>query len=151
MARFLIVGGASTRALQLAAGLCADGHAVRATTRDPRRRGAIDAVGAECVVADPDVVGSLRYALDNVTILMWLLGRVTAAPLHAERWAMMLERTIDTTVRGVVYERGTDGGEALTRSKAGFNDIPFAIVDGSAAVAAWQPAARAAVDGLLAV
>jgi hypothetical protein len=146
MARFLIVGG-GCRALDLARDLSAEGHAPRMTTRDPARRAEIEAVGGECVIADPDVVGTLRYALDNVTILMWLLGRVDAEPLHGSRWKMMLERTIDSTVRGVVYERGTAGGEALTREMAEYNGIPYAILDAGADP--WKPAARVAVDGLL--
>ncbi len=148
MARFLIVGG-GCRALQLAEQLSAEGHAPRMTTRDPARRAAIEAAGGECVIADPDVVGTLRYALDNVTILMWLLGGVDAEPLHGSRWKMMLERTIDSTVRGVVYERGTDAGEALTREMAEYNGIPHAIID--AAAEPWVPSARAAIDGLLRV
>ena len=146
MARFLIVGGGQ-RALALARELSAEGHAPRMTTRDPARRAEIEAAGGECVIADPDVVGTLRYALDNVTILMWLLGDVDQEPLHGSRWKMMLERTIDTTVRGVLYERGTDAGEALTRHMAEFNGIPYAILD--VATDPWVPAARAAIDDLL--
>ncbi len=146
MARFLIVGGGQ-RALALARELSAEGHAPRMTTRDPARRAEIEAAGGECVIADPDVVGTLRYALDNVTILMWLLGTVDAEPLHGSRWKMMLERTIDSTVRGVVYERGTDAGEALTRQMAEFNGIPYAIVD--AAADPWVAPVRAAVGRLL--
>jgi hypothetical protein len=146
MARFLIVGGGQ-RALALARELSAEGHAPRMTTRDPGRRAEIEAAGGECVIADPDVVGTLRYALDNVTILMWLLGDVDAEPLHGSRWKMMLERTIDTTVRGVLYERGTDAGEALTRQMAEFNGIPYAILD--VATDPWVPAARTAIDELL--
>jgi len=146
MARFLIVGGGQ-RALALARELSAEGHAPRMTTRDPTRRPEIEAAGGECVVADPDVVGTLRYALDNVTILMWLLGDVDHEPLHGSRWKMMLERTIDTTVRGVLYERGTDAGEALTRQMAEFNGIPYAILD--VRTDPWVPAAHMAIDELL--
>jgi hypothetical protein len=148
MARFLIVGG-GCRALDLARDLSAEGHAPRMVTRDPGKREAIEAVGGECVVGDPDVVGTLRYALDNVTILMWLLGRVDAEPLHGSRWKMMLERTIDSTVRGVIYERGTDGGEALTREMAEFNGIPYEIIETSAEP--WRLTARVAIDRLLGV
>jgi hypothetical protein len=118
-------------------------------TRDPRKREAIEAVGGECVIGDPDVVGTLRYALDNVTVLMWLLGRVDAEPLHGSRWKMMLERTIDSTVRGVIYERGTDAGEAITREMAEFNGIPYAVIEADADP--WAPSAQAAIDGLLRV
>jgi hypothetical protein len=146
MARFLIVGGGQ-RALALARELSAEGHAPRMTTVDPADCPAIEAAGGECVIADPDRVGTLRYALDNVTILMWLLGDVDAEPLHGSRWKMMLERTFDTTVRGVLYERGTDEGEALTRQMAEFNGIPYAILD--VKTDPWVPAAHAAIDELL--
>jgi len=146
MARFLIVGGGD-RALELARSLAAEGHAPRLTTRDPARRAEIEAAGGECVIADPDVVGTLRYALDNVTILMWLLGDVEAEPLHGSRWKMMLERTIDTTVRGVIYERGSDGGEEITRRMAEYNGIPYALLD--ARDPDWQGSARSAIQRLL--
>jgi hypothetical protein len=56
-----------------------------------------------------DVIGTLRYALDNVTVLLWLLGTASGpseqvAALHGSRLRMMLEKTTDTTVRGVVLE-----------------------------------------------
>jgi len=147
MARFLLVAG-GCRGLELARELSAEGHAVRITTRDEANRERIEAAGAECVVADPDVVGTLRYALDNVTVLMWLLGPVDAADLHGSRWEMMLWRTIDTTVRGVVYEQGTEGGAELTRKLAGHNGIPHAVLDGDSEP--WREAARAAIDAVLA-
>src|SRR3954467_13086940 len=106
MARLLVVGG-GCRALALTRAVGEDGHAVRIITRDERRRAAIGATGAECVIADPDRIGSLRYALDNATLLLWLLGTAkgdNVADLHGSRLAMMLERTIDTTTRGLVYE-----------------------------------------------
>ena len=48
--------------------------------RQPRggaRSRDILAVGAEPWRGDPDRVGTLRYALDNVTLLLWLLGTAT--------------------------------------------------------------------------
>ena len=146
MARFLIVGGGQ-RALALARELSAEGHAPRMTTLDPGDCPAIEAAGGECVIGAPDRVGTLRYALDNVTILMWLLGDDDREPLHGSRWKMMLERTIDTTVRGVLYERGTDEGEALTRQMAEYNGIPYAIL--AARPDPWVPAAHDAIARLL--
>jgi hypothetical protein len=157
----LVVGG-GCRALALARELRADGHAIRAVTRTEEHRPAIEATGAECVIADPDVVGSLRYALDNVTLVLWLLGTATGdnvADLHGSRLAMMLERTIDTTARGVVYEAAgsVDGavlaeGRALVERMTSYNEIPLRVLEADTGdEAAWVSAARGAIDELLAV
>ena len=71
-----MVGG-GCRGLRLARTLVAEGHAVRAVTRSQARRAEIEAAGCECWIGDPDRIGSLRYALDNVTVLLWLLGTAT--------------------------------------------------------------------------
>jgi len=160
MARLLVVGG-GCRALALARELRADGHAIRAVTRTEAGRAAIEATGAECVIADPDRVGSLRYALDNVTLVLWLLGTATGdnvADLHGSRLAMMLERTIDTTARGLVYEAAGSvdaavlaGGRELVERVTSYNEIPLRVLEADPADhAAWVPAARAAVESLLA-
>ena len=160
MARLLVVGG-GCRALALARDLRADGHAIRAVTRSEAHRAAIEETGAECVIADPDVVGSLRYALDNVTLVLWLLGTATGdnvADLHGSRLAMMLERTIDTTARGVIYEAaGTvdpavlADGRALVERVTAYNEIPLRVLEADPADhPAWVHAARGAIDALLA-
>ena len=146
MARVLIVGG-GRRALDLVRELDAAGHAVRMTTRTEARRAEIEAAGAECLIADPDRVGTLRYALDNVTVLMWLLGTVDDLDLHTDRWHMMLERTIDTTTRLVIYEAGPPEGVAVTEEMVGKNMIPFSIIRADAED--WLGEARAALSLLL--
>ena len=156
-----MVGG-GCRGLELARDLVAEGHAVRAVTRREAARPAIEAAGAECWIGDPDVVGTLRYALDNVTVLLWLLGTASGPPeavaaLHGPRLRMMLEKTTDTTVRGVVYEAaGTVGPEVLAagveemRHARRTNEIPYALLEvGREDGAAWVAAARAAIDALL--
>ena len=143
MARLLIVGGGSCRALALTRGLVADGHAVRAVTRSEARRAELEDAGAEVWIGDPDVVGTLRYALEGVTVLMWLLGTVEGPELHGSRLAMMLEKTIDTTARGVVYEAGPPEGVATVEKVAGYNEIPYRVVPVGGDL-------RAAVDSLLA-
>ena len=145
MARFLIVGAGSCRALALTRELVAEGHAVRGVTRGAHKE-AIEEAGGEAWIGDPDVVGTLRYATENATLLLWLLGHVEQEDLHGSRLHMMLERTIDTTVRGFVYEAGVGGGESgveVVERMAGYNEIPYAIV---------RPGddLRAAVDELLA-
>jgi hypothetical protein len=159
--RILMVGG-GCRGLDLTRDLAAGGHAVRVVTRTEGRRGEIEAAGAECWIGDPDRIGTLRYALDNVTLLLWLLGTASGseeqvAALHGSRLNMMLERTTDTTVRGVVYEAaGTvpaeafDTGVAEIRHANVTNEIPYAMLSADPADrAAWLAAAHAAIDGLL--
>jgi hypothetical protein len=161
--RVLLVGG-GCRGLALGRELVAGGHAVRATTRHERNRGRIEAAGAECWIGDPDVVGTLRYALENVTILVWALGCAAGTPeqgaaLHGPRLEMMLSKTIDTTVRGVVYEAaGTVGADALAAGVATLrrtcerNEIPYAIVDAEpASREAWVASTRQAIGDLLRV
>src|SRR5206468_4749623 len=87
--RLLLVGG-GCRGLALARSLVAEGHAVRAVTRDQSKRGAIEAAGCECWPGDPDRIGTLRYALENATVLAWMLGTVDAPELHGSRLEMML-------------------------------------------------------------
>jgi hypothetical protein len=156
-----MVGG-GCGGLELARDLVAEGHAVRAVTRRSEARAAIEAAGAECWIGDPDVVGTLRYALDNVTVLLWLLGTARGpadrvAALHGPRLRMMLEKTTDTTVRGVVYEAsGTvdpavlAAGVEEVRHAHRTNEIPYALLDADRADRpVWLQAARAAIDGLL--
>ena len=145
MARFLIVGAGSCRALALTRELVAEGHAVRGVTRGAHKD-AIEEAGGEAWIGDPDVVGTLRYATENATLLLWLLGGVEQDDLHGSRLQMMLERTIDTTIRGFVYEAGVGGGEsgvAVVERMAGYNEIPYRIVRPGDGL-------RAAVDELLA-
>jgi hypothetical protein len=109
MARCLIVG-CGCRGLSLTRELRARGHAVRGTTRDAARRGEIEAAGAEAFVGDPDRIGTLAAALAHVGVACVLLGSATGTrdqleALHGTRLDMLLERMLDTTVRGVIYER----------------------------------------------
>ena len=141
--RVLIVGG-GCRGLDLAQQLIEDGHAARCVTRSEDGRAAIEAAGAECWIGTPDVIGTLRYALENVTLLLWL--------------RMMLEKTTDTTVRGVIYEAaGPVGGELIAsgliemefaREK---NAIPYALItaDPLGDRPEWIGQAQGAIDGLL--
>jgi hypothetical protein len=154
-----MVGG-GCRGLQLARDLLADGHALRAVTRNEERRAEIEAAGCECWIGDPDRIGTLRYALDNVTVLLWLLGTATGpnvADLHGSRLRMMLEKVTDTTVRGVVYEAAGTVDAATLRAGAAelarareLNEIPGALLEADpGAPEQWVVAARAAIERLL--
>ena len=141
MARLLVVGGATPRALDLTRELVAEGHAVRGVTRGAHRE-AIAEAGGEPWIGDPDRIGTLRYALENVTLLLWLLGHVDRPELHGSRLEMMLEKTIDTTARGIIYEAGPPSGVETVERMAGFNEIPYRIVPSGGEL-------RGAVDELM--
>jgi hypothetical protein len=150
--RALMLGG-GCRGLTLSRALVADGHAVRVVTRDGARRAEIEAAGAECFIGDPDVVGTLRYALDNVTVLLHLLGTASGPPekvaaLHGSRLRMLLEKSTDTTVRGVVYERG--GGQAELARARELNELPYAFVAADPRdQQAWLAATLASITSVL--
>ena len=108
MARCLIVG-CGCRGRELTRALRADGHAIRGTTRDPAHAAEIEAAGAEAFVGDPDRIATLGPALAHVGVACILLGSATGTEeqltaLHSTRLDMLLERMLDTTVRGIVYE-----------------------------------------------
>jgi len=106
MARVLIVG-CGCRGRALTGVLRAGGHAVRGTTREDAGLAAIEAAGAEAVVADPDRLGTIVATLAGVSAVCWLMGSATGpgvGDLHGPRLTTLLERLVDTHVRGVVYE-----------------------------------------------
>jgi 3-hydroxyisobutyrate dehydrogenase-like beta-hydroxyacid dehydrogenase len=159
VARVLIVG-CGCRGRELAAALLADGHAVRGTTRDAGRLAQIEAAGAEAVVADPDRLGTIMVQLAGVTAVCWLLGSAAgqgAAELHGPRLETLLERLVDTPVRGILYEaagkaepRLLAGGAAAVHAAAERWHMPAEVVETDPADhVAWLDATRAAVDRLL--
>jgi NAD(P)-dependent dehydrogenase (short-subunit alcohol dehydrogenase family) len=158
-----LIVGCGCRGQALARALREHGHAVRGTTRTEQRRGAIEAAGAEAWIGDPDRIATISYALADVTILCWLMGSASGAPaqveaLHGSRLRMLLERTIDTTVRGLLYEAAGSVDPALlaagaetVRAACGYSEIPHALLDVAPDDrAAWLAAALDAIEGLLA-
>jgi nucleoside-diphosphate-sugar epimerase len=161
MARCLIVG-CGCRGLALTRSLRARGHAVRATTRDPGRRAQIEAAGAEAFIGDPDRVATLWPAFAHAGVACLLLGSVTAtdeqiAALHSTRLDMLLEKMLDTTVRGIVYEitGSVDpavlaAGAERVRWACDRSLIPYLLLDADPGVhAAWPAAAADAVEQVL--
>ena len=158
MARVLIVGcGCRGRALTEL--LLADGHAVRGTTRGAALA-EIEEAGAEGVVADPDRLGTIMTQLAGVTAVCWLLGSATgatAADLHGPRLETLLERLVDTPVRGFVYEAaGSVEPALLAHGAAAVRDaserwrLPAEVVEADPADhPGWLTAMTAAVGRLL--
>jgi hypothetical protein len=110
VARFLIIG-CGCRGQSLTRELIAAGHVVRGTTRDPRRMAAIEAAGAEAVLADPYRLATVMPQLDGASAVVWLMGTANGSPesveaVHGHRLESMLELIVDTPARGMVYETG---------------------------------------------
>jgi hypothetical protein len=83
------------------------GHPVRATSRDADRRAAAAALGTEAVEADPYRVATLMPHMANTSAMVWLMGSARGddvEALHRTRLQTVLERLVDTPVRGMVYE-----------------------------------------------
>ena len=152
MARVLIVG-CGGRGQALARELAAGGHAVRGTSRDPRRFADIEAAGAEPAIADPDRVATLMEPLAAVTIVCWLMGTAPRGDLHTHRLRMLCEKLVDTPVRGLVYEcsgAAAAGLPVVEDARARWN-IPLAPLDTPPSdCEAWTTAAVTAVEHLLA-
>jgi hypothetical protein len=158
LARCLIIG-CGCRGRQLAGALIAGGHVVRATTRRGEGVAAIDAAGAEAVVADPDRIATIAPAFDHVSVACVLLGRATGSPeqlhaLHGPRLEMLLTRMLDTTVRGIVYEVPSGelgvGAVGIVRAACEGSLIPYALLDTDPGDhSGWLSAASAAVESVL--
>lgn len=155
--RCLIIG-CGCRGLELAGALREAGHVVRGTTRDPGREAALVAAGVEPFVGDPDRVGTLLPAIQQVGVVCLLLGSATGdvESLHGPRLEMLLEKLIDTTVRGVVYEAaGTVPSDVLAlgaervRTGCSRSRIPYALIESDPSDwEAWLDRALAAVTSV---
>ena len=152
MARFLIVG-CGCRGQALARELIASGHVVRGTTRDPSKLDAIEAAGAEGVVADPYKLATVMPLLDGASAVCWLMGtadgsRDSVEAVHGTRLESMLELIVDTHARGFVYETGgvaRELGLHAARCAKEVYEMPIEVLDSDPREhAAWLRDARAA-------
>ena len=123
MARALIVGcGCSGRAL--GAELLEEGWAVRGTSRGEEGLAAIEAAGIEPARADPERPGTVLDLVGDVAIVLWLLGSAAGpeedvAAIHGPRFEGLLERLVETPVRGFIYEgAGTVDGGCLPAARS---------------------------------
>jgi hypothetical protein len=153
VARFLIVG-CGCRGQALARELIAAGHPVRGTTRDPARVAAIEAAGAEAVVADPHRLATLMPHVDGASAVIWLMG-TAGGPVHDTRLESMLEFIVDTPARGLVYETGgveREDGVFAVRCAVETYEMPVEILETHPADhERWLADARAAALGLLGI
>ena len=85
----------------------------------------IEESGLEGVIADPLVLGSLLPWLSGVTVVVWMLGRVSSPELHGSRLESILGKLVDSGVRGFVYEDGP--GAELVRAAGERWRMPVAV------------------------
>lgn len=134
MARALIVG-CGCRGRELGETLLADGWAVRGTSRREEGLAAIEAAGIEPALADPDRPGSILELVNDVAVLVLLLGSAEGsedelAAIHGPRLERLMEHLVETPVRGVVYE-GTEEGAEVVQAAARTWRIPVRTISPS--------------------
>jgi uncharacterized protein YbjT (DUF2867 family) len=117
MARALIVGCGCCGRL-LGERLLAGGWAVRGTSRREEGLAAIAAAGIEPALADPERPGTLLDLVGDVAVVVLALGSAGGDPeqvaaVHGPRLEALVERLVDTPVRGLVYEASGDADRAL--------------------------------------
>lgn len=122
LARALIIG-CGCRGRSLGERLLAEGWAVRGTSRRPEGLAPIEAAGIEPALADPDRVGTVLELVGDVAIVYLLLGSAgggaeTVAAVHGPRLERLMEKLVDTPVRGVVYETVGSVDSALLEAGA---------------------------------
>ena len=146
MARALIVG-CGCRGRELGERLLAEGWAVRGTSRREEGLAAIEAAGIEPAAADPDRPGTILELVEDVAVLVLLLGSAEGSEeeleaIHGPRLERLMEHLVETPVRGVLYE-GTEAGKEIVRDAARTWRIPVRILPRPS-----QPAYGAGADGL---
>jgi nucleoside-diphosphate-sugar epimerase len=141
LARALIIG-CGCRGRELGERLLAAGWAVRGTSRSEEGLAAIEAAGIEAALADPNRVGTVLEHVGDVAVVFHLLGSATGTPgalaeIHGPRLERLLEKVVDTPVRGVVYEAvGSvdaavlEGGAGLVEAASRTWRIPAEVVMG---------------------
>jgi hypothetical protein len=136
-------------------GLAGDGWAVRGTSRTTEGAQRIDGAGLEGVVCDPDRVGTVLEHVADVAVVAWALGGAagpSARDVNGPRLERILERLVDTPVRGFVLDAPPGQAEAKDLVAAANETwrIPVQVVEVERAGAGeWVAAMRAAVAHLI--
>jgi uncharacterized protein YbjT (DUF2867 family) len=162
LARALIVG-CGCRGRELGAQLTALGWQVRGTSRSDRGLEETGAAGLEPAQADPDRPGTVLDLCGDVAVVVWLLGSATGeadaiAAIHGPRLERLLEKLVDSPVRGFAYEavgsvdeRDLTEGRGIVERAGETWRIPVALLTGVRDEPRWAGRSAEAVAGLLAV
>jgi uncharacterized protein YbjT (DUF2867 family) len=160
LARALIVG-CGCHGRELGSELLGLGWQVRGTSRRPDELDRISAAGLEPASADPDRAGTVLELCGDVGAVVWLLGSAggdaeAIAAVHGPRLASLLEKLVDSPVRGFAYEAvGSVDGEMLAEGariveRAGETwRIPVTLLDGDRGEQGWATRTAGAVAALL--
>ena len=125
MARVLIVG-CGCLGTELGRTLADDGWAVRGTSRTSGGAARIERSGIEGVVADPDRVGTVLEHVGDVAVVAWALGAASGPSAHdvnGPRLERMLERLVDTPVRGFVLDEPPRSAAGKGTGRGGRRDV----------------------------
>jgi uncharacterized protein YbjT (DUF2867 family) len=160
VARALIVG-CGCRGRELAADLAGRGWQVRGTSRRPDGLEQIEAAGLEGALADPGSPGTVLELCGDVAMVVWLLGSAAGdseaiATIHGSRLQSLLEKLVDSPVRGFAYEAAGSvaaetlaGGTRIVERAGETWRIPVTLLTSERDGAGWSERTAARVAGLL--
>jgi uncharacterized protein YbjT (DUF2867 family) len=160
LARALIVG-CGCRGRELAGEILELGWQVRGTSRRPDGLDAIEAAGIEAAQADPDRPGTVLEMCGDVAVVVWLLGSADGQPetisaIHGTRLESLLEKLVDSPVRGFAYEAAgsvdsdtlADGAAIVERAGERWR-IPVTVLKEDGSETGWAVRTSAGVAALL--
>jgi hypothetical protein len=160
VARALIVG-CGCRGRELGARLRARNWLVRGTSRSPEGVAAVEAAGFEAAAADPERPGSVLELCGDVAVVVWLLGWARGRPeeiaaIHGPRLERLLEKLIDSPVRGFAYEAAgrvdqshLRAGRKIVECAADAWRLPVVALEADRDADSWAERTAGAVAGLL--
>jgi nucleoside-diphosphate-sugar epimerase len=161
LARALIVG-CGCRGREVGEELVGRGWRVRGTTRNPDSLQRIEAAGIEAALADPDRPGTILDLCGDVSVVVWLLAFASGtadavSAIHGPRLERLLEKLVESPVRGFVYEaagsvesRTLDSGRGIVERAGERWRIPVALLNGERGQPGWAQSTASEVVGLLA-
>jgi uncharacterized protein YbjT (DUF2867 family) len=159
LARALIVG-CGRRGRALGTELAERGWQVRGTSRAQSGLEEIEEAGLDPAFADPNRPGTILDLVGDVAVVVWLLGsaeggRERLEAIHGPRLERLLEKLVDTPVRGFAYEdEGSvaaeilSGGRTIVESASRTWRIPATTI-GAGVDGSWAKGAADEVAGLL--
>ncbi len=160
MARALIVG-CGCHGRELGIELLGRGWQVRGTSRDESGLRSIEQVGIDASLADPDRPGTILDLVGDVAAIAWLMGTAEAEPeviaaIHGPRLQSLMERLVDTPVRGFAYEAvgsvqstRLEEGRAIVQNASDTWRIPVRFLEQERDSEEWTVETANAMDSLL--